>query len=81
MIHPSEMKQICRESRRGDYFKIIVLLNIDCVCVCVCVCVCESTHTVNTTVYVIISEKEDKLSNLCMPGSVWSASSHNSAKP
>ena len=77
MIHPSEMKQICRESRRGDYFKIIVLLNIDCVCVCVCVW----KYTVNTTVYVIISEKEDRLSNLCMPGSVWSANSHNSAKP
>ena len=77
MIHPSEMKQICRESRRGDYFKIIVLLNIDYVCVCVYVW----KYTVNTTVYVIISEKEDRLSNLCMPGSVWSASSHNSAKP
>ena len=42
MIHPSETKQIRRESKRADYFKIIVLLNIDYVCVCVCVY--ESTH-------------------------------------
>ena len=74
MIHPSETKQIRRESKRADYFKIIVLLNIDYVCVCM------KVH-MHTTVYVIISEEEDKLSNLCMPGSMSSTRSYNSAKP
>lgn len=41
---------------------------------------CMKVH-MNTTVYVIISEEEDKLSNLCMPGSMWSTRSYNSAKP
>lgn len=41
---------------------------------------CMKVH-MNTTVYVIISEEEDKLPNLCMPGSMWSTGSYDSAKP